>query len=87
MANIKSAKKRIRQTAKRRQRNLAVKRNINKSFKKAAAAIGKKDPKAADLVKKAVSIIDKAVQGGVIHKNKAARKKSRLQKKMALKKK
>jgi len=87
MANIKSAKKRIRQTAKRRQRNLAVKRNINKSFKKAVAAIGKKDPKAAELVKKAVSIIDKAVQGGVIHKNKAARKKSRLQKKMALKKK
>ena len=87
MANIKSAKKRIRQTAKRRRRNLAAKRAVKDSFKKAVAAIAKKDPGAKELIKKAVSIIDKAAQRGIIHKNKAARKKSRLLKKVAVSKK
>ncbi len=87
MANIRSAKKRIRQTAKKRARNLGVKKSVKASFKKAVIAVAKKDPKAGDLVRKAISIIDKAAERGIIHKNKAARKKSRLLKKVAATKK
>ncbi len=64
----------MRQSAKRRQRNLSVKTRLKTLFKKAAAA---KDPQAAVVVE---SQLDKAAAKGIIHKNKAARKKSRLAK-------
>ena len=79
MANIKSAKKRIKVTAKRTERNKAVRTRTKTAVKKllAAVATGDKSVGAAELTK-TISLIDKAATKGVIHKNTAARKKSRL---------
>lgn len=74
----KSAMKRVKTSKQRQARNLAAKREAKKAFKAAERAIASKSAEAKDLVKKAVSIIDRAVQRGIIHKNKANRKKSRL---------
>ncbi|MDD5342474.1 MAG: 30S ribosomal protein S20 [Patescibacteria group bacterium] len=77
---IKNAsKKSLRQSLKRRQRNLATKDGVRQSIKLARRSIkeGNKD-KAAELVKKAISTIDKAVTNKVLKKNTGARKKSRL---------
>ena len=82
MANTKSAKKAIKVQERRRVRNQQVKTRVRSSFKKANAAVGAKDSEAADGVKEAISQIDKAVAKGIIHKNTAARKKSRLMKKL-----
>lgn len=82
MANIKAAIKYIRKSRKNRARNIAVKDNIKRSVKKALKLIAIKDKSAADAVKKAVSAIDKAAENGILHKNTAARKKSRLMKKL-----
>ncbi|MFC1511423.1 30S ribosomal protein S20 [Candidatus Margulisiibacteriota bacterium] len=74
----KSAKKRVKTSQKRRARNLAAKTDIKKAIKSVEKAIAKKSSDLSDLLKKFFSIIDKAVQRGIIHKNTAARKKSRL---------
>lgn len=74
----KSAMKRVKTSKQRQARNLAVKGEIKRTFKSAEKAIAGKSAEASDLVKKAVSVIDKAVQRGMVHKNKANRKKSRL---------
>ena len=77
MANIKSAEKRIRQTAKRRARNQAAATHLRSTVKK----YRKED--AAGKAKSLPSIygeIDVALRKGVIHKNAAARYKSRLAK-------
>ncbi|MEE8638608.1 MAG: 30S ribosomal protein S20 [Candidatus Margulisiibacteriota bacterium] len=74
----KSALKRVKTSKMRKARNLAAKQNVKKAFKSAERAIAAKSADAKELVKKAVSVIDKAVQRGIIHKNKAARRKSRL---------
>ncbi|MBU1027287.1 MAG: 30S ribosomal protein S20 [Candidatus Margulisbacteria bacterium] len=74
----KSGKKRVRSSAKRKARNLQTKEAIKKAVKAADRAIQAKSAEAAGLVKKAVSVIDKAAERGIIHKNKASRKKSRL---------
>ena len=81
MANIKSAKKRIKVLAKKTLRNKMVKSGTKTAVKKVAAAAesGDKDNARASL-RNAVSAIDKAVSKGVYHKNTAARKKSRLAK-------
>lgn len=71
MPNIKSAKKKLRQDAKRTKQNMTYKKTVSKTVKK----MGKM--KSSDL-KKAFSTIDKAAKKGVIHKNKAARLKSRI---------
>ncbi len=70
----------------RRQRNLKIKSTVKTLFKKAEAALKKG---AADLAKitAAISQIDRAVAKGIIHRNTAARKKSRLMKKLAKSKK
>lgn len=73
MANTKSAKKRLRQNPKRRLVNQVVKTRIKTETKKALA--GQENS--------AVSIIDRAFAKGVIHRNTAARKKSRLAKRLA----
>ena len=80
MANTRQARKRILVNAKKRLRNMAVISAVKTIFKKADEAIlVEKDPdKADELVKKAIKKIDKAACKGMIHKNKAARKKSRL---------
>jgi len=81
MANIKSAQKRIRVAAKKAARNKHIKSTTKTAIKKVnvAASTGV----AADantLLIQAISAIDKAASKGVIHKNTAARKKSRLTK-------
>lgn len=80
----KSAMKRVKTSRKRRARNLAAKRTVKKAFKAAEKAIAAKASDVKELVRKAVSAIDKAAERGIIHKNKAARKKSRLMRKLAL---
>lgn len=79
MANIKSAIKRIRQNEKRRVRNAAVRSTVRTSVKSARVAIesGQADQARASLLR-TIQVLDKAVTKGVIHKNTAARKKSRL---------
>jgi small subunit ribosomal protein S20 len=77
MARIKASIKDIRKSRKSRMRNLIVKNKVKKAIKDALTAIkNKKDAK--EKVKAAVSVIDKAVENGILHKNTGARRKSRL---------
>ena len=80
MPNIKSQKDLVVQSAKEQAHNKAIKSNLKTVVKKANAAIvsGAADKDAA--VKVAVSAIDKAQSKGVLHKNTAARKISRMAK-------
>ena len=81
MANIKSAKKRIKVIAKKALRNKMIKSRTKTAIKKVVAAVGGGDKDAANLaLKQAVSTIDRACSKGVYHKNNASRKKSRLTK-------
>lgn len=73
MPNLSSAKKRLRQDEKKRQRNQAAKTRIKTEVKKALAG----DENLA------FSVIDRAASKGILHRNAAARKKSRLAKKLA----
>ena len=75
--NIKAAEKWVRQSAKRRARNLDLKTRLKTIFKKAAE---QSDAATASSVE---SEFDRAAKRGIIHKNKAARKKSRLAKRVA----
>ena len=81
MANIKSAKKRILVIDKKTERNKAIKSKVKTYVKKVYAAIesGDKAAAAAALLE-ADSVISKAANKGVYHKNTAARKISRLNK-------
>ncbi|MFO7974576.1 MAG: 30S ribosomal protein S20 [Candidatus Hydrogenedentota bacterium] len=84
MANIKSAKKRIRTNEHNRQRNQAVRAKVRTYVKKVLTAADAKDEvKVKELTPLALSAIDKAGRKGVLHPNNAARKKSRLQKRIA----
>ena len=76
-----SAEKRIRQSRKKEARNKVTKSFTKGAFKDANLAVGEKSPDVGKLVLKAVKAADKAAQKGIIHPNKAARKKSRLMKK------
>jgi small subunit ribosomal protein S20 len=80
VANIKSQKKRIITNAKRAERNKAVKSELKTRYKSAASSIGS-DGNTED-VRLAVKRIDMAAAKGIIHKNTAARRKSRLMKKV-----
>jgi small subunit ribosomal protein S20 len=83
MANIKSQIKRIRQNEKRRVRNKSVRSELKTRVKAAErAAHDGSETLDADL-RLAQKRIDKAATKGVIHKNKAARDKSRLAKRTA----
>ena len=76
----KSAQKRARQTVKRTEKNKKYKVLIKSSIKN---VLSQKDKAAAEAeFKKAVQILDRAAVKGVIHKNKAANKKSSLAKKV-----
>ncbi len=81
MANIKSAKKRIRVSEKKTLINKMIKSRTRTAMKKVLLAVkeANKDLATKALVE-AVSVIDKAATKGVYHKNNAARKKSRLSK-------
>ncbi len=80
MPNIKSQKDRVVQAKKENLRNKAVKSNLKTVVKKADAAIAAGSDSKAEAVKVAVSTIDKAAKKGVLHKNTAARKVSKLMK-------
>ena len=79
MANIKSAKKRIRQNKKAWLRNRRYTSGSRTAVKKARKAIASGDmTEAEQAVHTACASLDRAAQKGVIHKNNAARRKSRL---------
>jgi len=78
MANIQSQKKRNRQNEKRRVRNKAVRSEIKTRSKLATKAVADGDGNAHEMVRVAQKRIDKAAAKGVIHKNAAARRTSRL---------
>lgn len=86
MANIKSAKKRVLQTAKRQARNQARKSSIKTAIKKVVIAIESpmtNTDEAKTLLVAAESKIARAKGKGLLHRNTAARKISRLAKKVA----
>lgn len=79
MPNHKSAEKRMRQNAKRRMINRNNRGSLRTGIKKLRAALAGGDAGGAQtLLPQTVSLIDKAVQKGVLHRNAAARYKSRL---------
>ena len=82
MAHSKSAIKRWRQNAKRRERNKPVRTSARTAVKKARTAIGSGADDAAAAVREASSIVDRAAKRNVIHRNTAARHKSRLMRMM-----
>lgn len=79
LANIKSAEKRARQTTKRREHNVMLRSKMRTAVKKvrAAVATGEKDAARA-AYQAAVPVIDSMVNKGIVHRNAAARHKSRL---------
>ena len=79
MANIKSAKKRIKIIAKKTLRNKIIKSQTKTAIKKFIVAVesGDKDLAKVALIR-AISAIDKATTKGIFHRNNASRKKSRL---------
>ena len=83
MANIKSQIKRNRQNERRRLRNKSVRSELRTRTKAAVAAaqVGAED--GAEALRLAVKRIDKAAAQGVIHKNQAANRKSRLMRRIA----
>ena len=79
MANIKSAEKRASQAVKRRAHNMTQRSRMRTAIKKVRAAIeGGNTEDAAAALKAAQPVIDTMVNKGIIHKNAAARYKSRL---------
>jgi small subunit ribosomal protein S20 len=83
MANIASQKKRNRQNEKRRLRNKGVRSELKTRLKNAREAVANGDENAHEEVRIAQKRIDKAGAKGVIHKNAAARRTSRLMKSVA----
>ena len=80
MPIIKSAKKRVRTANKATIRNRKTKRSMKESIKALQASLQGDKKKALELQSRAQSAIDAAYKKGVIHKNKAARKKAQLSK-------
>lgn len=80
MANTKSAIKRERIAEKRHERNVAVKSSTRTFVKKARSTIAANAGEAMADIVAAISALDRAAKKGVIHKNNASRRKSRLMK-------
>ena len=81
MANIKSSKKDLKRSTKRRLVNGAIKTSLKTYVKKARVASAAGDAEATkSALATAIKNLDKAAQRGVIHKNAAARRKSRIAK-------
>ena len=80
MPNIKSAKKRVKVIETKTLRNKMIKSDLKTALKKADAAVANGDDDKAEAVKAAIRKVDMACTKGIIHKNKAARKKSQLAK-------
>ena len=83
MANIKSQIKRNRQNEKRRVRNRTFRGAARTAVSTARAAFAEGNPETKAAVLKAISMLDKAAEKGVIHKNNASRRKGRLMKRLA----
>lgn len=83
MANSKSAEKRARQAVVRRALNITQRSQARTSVKRVVTAVAKGDVQEANAAMKAATpVIDAMARKGIIHKNKAARQKSRLNKKL-----
>lgn len=83
MANIRSALKRLRSAERRRLRNRAYTGRARTTIKKARRLIDEgRLEEARETVRVAVSALDKAAERGIIHKNNAARRKSRLMRRL-----
>jgi len=81
LANTPQARKRVRQAVKARTRNAAQKSNFRSSIKKVLKSLADKNKEQSNInFREAMSIMDKLVIKGLLHKNKAARHKSRLSK-------
>jgi small subunit ribosomal protein S20 len=81
VANIKSSAKKARQAEKHRQHNAALRTRMRSAVKKAVRTVAAGDVAAAtEAYKAAVPQIDTMVSKGLVHRNKAARHKSRLNK-------
>ena len=79
MANSPQARKRAKQSEKRRQHNASLRSMVRTYIKRVQAEISKGDQtSAAAAYQSAVPVIDRMADKGIIHKNKAARHKSRL---------
>ena len=79
MANIKSARKRAKQSEKTRLHKMGLRSKLRTHIKSVLSAVEKGDKEsAAAAYKAAVPVIDSMVNKGILHKNKAARHKSRL---------
>ena len=79
MANTAQARKRARQAEKRRSQNASQRSMVRTYIKRVQAAIGSNDPETASAaLTAAIPVIDRMADRGIMHKNKAARHKSRL---------
>ena len=83
MANIKSAQKQNRKMIKNRARNRAAMGSLRTAVKSARTAVDTKAANAADLVKKAVSVVNGAVTKGILKRQTASRYVSRLSRRAA----
>lgn len=81
MANIKSARKRIRINERKRMRNVMYRSRVKTLVKNAEISIYEEEPDEA-AIREAIRYLDKAVNKGILHRNNAARRKSRLIKKL-----
>ncbi|MDR1850309.1 MAG: 30S ribosomal protein S20 [Zoogloeaceae bacterium] len=79
MANSAQARKRARQTVKQRAHNASLRSTLRTAIKRTRTAIAAGDKAAAEVVfRQSMSVIDRIADKKIIHKNKAARHKSRL---------
>src|SRR3954469_10364190 len=81
LANTKPAKKAMRVAERRRLRNKPIRTAIRTYIKTAAGLITKNDEGAPAALQRAIRSLDKAVSKGIVHRNNAARRKSRLMRK------
>ncbi len=78
MAHSSQAQKRIRQNERRAARNRPLRTSASRRVRDAREAISDGDPDAAEYVRQAQSALDRAATRNIIHRNAAARRKSRL---------
>jgi small subunit ribosomal protein S20 len=82
MANHQSAIKRMHQNERRRVQNMSYKSSIRTAVKKFLRAAGEKTTDAQQLLRSAISLLDKGVSKGIVHRNTASRKIAGLSKKL-----
>ncbi len=82
MANHQSAIKRMHQNERRRIQNMSYKSSIRTAVKKFLRAAGEKSSDAQQLLRTAISLLDKGVSKGIVHRNTASRKIAGLSKKL-----